>query len=323
MTYILRKGVSRMADLKDGLQAMGMGVGNIYYVMQTAQTAIYPQFEADYQGTYGDSSAIVHNTIQSALDATVAERNDYVIVYPDAGDYDITAALTMTKRNVHLICPGGLGGYGFPTNAARIHQTTDDLACITVTADCVEIAGFFFKGDEGGNIIDLSGTRWHTVIHDNYFGIAATASSDNFGIYADGACSHFSIYGNNFTNYSPGAMSGTDNDVSAFISIAVNSSTRGLIRDNIMHTGGNTAVATAINAGGYGTFIIGNYIWEDLAFGATEAGTLTVGINTSADCMVADNRIGIVTAANAVVGGTADSSYVENYEGSSGGTLAT
>lgn len=319
---ILRKGKSFVTDLVDGNVALGLGVGNVYYVIQSTNDD-YTAFVRDRQFTYPDGTSAVQGTIQAALDACTAERNDYVIVMPDASDYDITAALTMTKCNVHLICPAGLGTGGFPTNAARIHQNTAATACITVTADGVEIAGLFFKGYSGADIITLSGTRWHDVIHDNFFGISATASSNNYGIVGTGACSHCSIFDNYFTNYSPGAMSGTDNDVAAFIALTSASSTRGLIRGNLMHTGGNTAVAAAISVAGYGFFIINNYIWEDVAFGGTETGTLTLGISTSADCFVADNRIGITTAGNGVSGGTADASYCANYEGTSGGTLLT
>lgn len=321
--FVMKKGVSVLEDLKGGLGALGLGVGNVYYVVQAANASVYSHMIKNYQRRYSDGSAAVQTSIQAALNATVANRNDYVIVMPDSSDYDITAALTMTKKSVHLICPAGLGCQGFPANAARIHQNTAATACITVTGDAIEIAGLFFKGVEGGNIIDLSGTRWHPHIHDNFFGIAATAASNNYGIYADGACSHFSIHDNYFTNYSPGAMSGANNAVAAFISIAEGGSTRGLIRGNFMHTGGNTTVAAAISCGGYGIFIVDNYLWEDVAFGATEAGILTLGISTSADCFVANNRIGIATEANGVNGGTANQSYAANYEGTNGGALLT
>lgn len=318
--YNLKKGTAAPRDLMGGASAFGLGVGNIYHVVQAANTNVYNHVVANFSQQYTDGSVSVHTTIQSALNATVGNRNDYVIVWPDSSDYDITAALTMSKRNVHLICPAGIEGGGFPTNAARVHQNTNATACITVSADCVEIAGLFFKGEEGSDIITLSSTRWHAVIHDNFFGIAATASSNNFGIVGTGACSHCSIYRNYFTNYSPGAMTGTDNDVAAFVSLSSNSSTRNNICDNVMMTGANTAVAAGISYAGYGGVIAGNLLWENVAFGSSQAGTFTLGISTSADVLVANNRIGIATANNGVNGGTADQSYVSNYEGTNGAT---
>lgn len=106
------------------------------------------------------------------MDATVANRNDYVVVMPATGDYDLTAALTMSKARTHLICPAGIGWGGITGNSARIHQNTAATAVITVSADNVEIAGFFFKGDAAstsGNQIDFTSTRWCANIHDNFF----------------------------------------------------------------------------------------------------------------------------------------------------------
>jgi len=295
----------------------GTGCGEVFYVCKNTDSGdkvVYRWLRSRTKKSH------LFTDIQDALDKTVACRNDYVIVYPSATDYDLTETLTMTKKCVHLICPAGLGSNGFPTNAARIDMTADDEA-ITVTGDCVEIAGFFFKGYLDASIIHLSGTRWHPIIHDNFFGMKASSSgSGNYGIKADGACSHFSFYDNYFTNYSPAAMTGTDNAVAGFIGVTNASSTRGLIRNNLLHTGANTTVATGIANAGYGMFILDNYLWEDVAFGATQAGVFTLGISNSVDSFCANNMIGIATAANGVAGGTANQSYTHNYEGTSGGT---
>lgn len=301
-----------------------LGSGNIYYVMQTTNT-LYSDFVRTHNRKYRNSAttSAVYSDIQSALDATVANRNDYVVVMPDSSDYDITEALTMTKARVHLICPAGLGTYGMGMNMARIHQNTAATAIITVTGDTTEIAGLFFKGYSGADIITLSSTRWHNLIHDNFFGLSATASSSNTALAGTGAVSHPSIHHNFFTNYSPGAVTGTDNDVAAFIGLTSASSTRGLICDNLFTTGVNTAVAAGISVAGLEFFILRNYMFESPAFGSSQAGTFTLGISTSAGCFVSDNRIGIGTPANGVSGGTADQSYVTNYEGTSGGTLLT
>jgi len=114
----------------------GLGFGNVYYVCQSTNTLPYADLVKKYGGRqYDDDSYILHTTIQSALDATVANRNDYVIVVPDPSDYDITAALTMSKARTHLICPAGLGYNGMPPNMVRIHQNTASTAWITVSAE--------------------------------------------------------------------------------------------------------------------------------------------------------------------------------------------
>jgi hypothetical protein len=290
-----------------------------------SSNALYPAFNNARQGTYPDDGTTkVHTTIQAALDSCTANRNDYVIVMPDSADYDITAALTMSKARTHLICPAGLGWGGMTPNMVRIHQNTASTAYITVSADTVEIAGFFFKQDATSrdNIIVLSGTRWCPWIHDNFFGMSATASTSKYGIYGDGAVSHFVFEKNYFTNYNPGLMTGTDNDIAAFIGLTSASCTRGVVRDNLLHTGANTVVVAGIRLAGYGNFVIHNILWEDVAFGGSQAGTFTAGINISVDSIACDNRIGLVDETEDIQGGTADQSLICNYDGTSGGTLS-
>jgi hypothetical protein len=295
--------------------------GNVYYVMQSAN-AMYAAFANTHGGLYRDGTAILHTTIQSALDACTANRNDYVIVMADSADYDITATLTMSKARTHLIGAGGNGWGGMQANVCRVHMTTAATDYITVSADTVEISGFFFKQDSTsrGNIVTLSGTRWSPWIHDNFFGMSATASTSNYGIYGAGAVSHAVIERNYFTNYNPGAMTSTDNDIAAFVGLTSASSTRGVIRDNIFKTGMNTAVAAAINCPGEGYIISGNILHQDVAFGGSEAGTLTKGIiggtNTS---LVGNMFTGGVTVNNMVSGGTADATCTWNLAPVDGG----
>lgn len=296
------------------------GAGNVYYVMQSTNT-LYPAFSASHGGQHDDGSSIVHTDIQSALDATVANRNDYVIVMPDGSDYDITDTLTMSKNRVHLICPPGLNSHGIPANYARIHQTTAATAIITVTADAVEIAGFFFKHMTDSNGIVLSGTRWCPIIHDNFFAMAcADTGTAAYGVGGTGAISHASIYGNYFCNYSPGLMTGTNNAIASFIGITSNSSTRGLIRGNIINTGANTTVGAGIIFAGVDGFVLENYLYENIGGGGVDAGVLTLGISTGAQCLVSNNVLTLGTANNSMSGGTADRSYVWNLSAADGAT---
>lgn len=308
------------------LSNVPLGAGKVFWVAP-ANTTLYDQMSSAIQSD-PDGVQRLFSDIQSALDATVANRDDYVLVMASNSDYDLTAALTMSKNRVHLICPQGLGWGGLPGNTARIHQTTATTNMITVTADNVEIAGFFFKGYDGTAhdtpaIIELSGTRWCSHIHDNFFGIGSTASSNNYGIYAAGACSHFSIHDNYLTNYAPGLITGTNNDMAAFIAITSASSTRGIIKNNIMHTGANTTVAVGINNNTAYGITVGNIMVQDVATGAgADAGSITAGINLAASGMASNNHIlGGVAGSAAFTGGTADASCVNNYVALNGGTL--
>ena len=295
--------------------------GNIYWVMQSANT-LYDAFYTEYNMVYPDGTESVKTTIQGGLDACTANRDDYVLVTPDSADYDSTAALTMSKARTHLIAPAGLGHQGFPSNAVRMHQNTASTDCITVSADTVEIAGFFFKGYLGADIIGLGASaRWHPHIHDNFFGMSATDGSDNYGIKATGACCHFSIHDNYFCNYSPGAMSGTDNDLGSFIYMSDGGCTRGLIRDNIMYTGHNTEVTAMIQYSGCGCFIIDNFLAETAAHGASEAGVITLGISVAADNILMRNLVAMTTAniANAISGMDSDNAVMNYGSDAAGG----
>ena len=65
------------------------------------------------------------------------------------------------------------------------------------------------------------------------------------------------------------------------------------------------------------------WCWVDGNVFCESGGTISIGIQTSTTTMVTRNLIGIATTANAVNGGTANESYVENYMSTSGGKLAT
>lgn len=320
---IFPDGLYQYGGVPVGSALEGLAMGNVYYVLQSTN-ADYTNIIDKRQGIYqNDGSWRCHTTIQSALNATVTNRNDYVVVLPDGSDYDLTETLTLTKNRVHLVAPSGFGTMGFPNNSVRIDQTTAATAIATITGDCVEIGGFFLKGSLSGDMIVLSSTRWTPIIHDNFFGVKASdASSSNYAVGGTGAISHASIYSNYFCNYSPALMTGTNNALASFISLTSGSCTRGLIRNNIMNTGANTTVGAGIIFSGVDGFVIGNYLWENAGGGGVDAGIFTLGISTSAQCLVADNRIGIATEANAVSGGTADQSYVCNYEGTSGAIVA-
>ena len=269
------------------------------------------------------TAAAADVAINSALTSCVDNRNDYVVLLPSTSDYDLTAALTMTKKSSHLVCLPDMNRKGLG-NSVRVHQTTASLANVVVTADNVEIAGIFFKqydstGYDSPAIIHLSGTRWTPHIHDNFFGCSASNATKPTGILADGACSHFNIHNNYFTNYAPALTTGTNNTIDAFIKISKTSSTRGRIADNIIHTGCNTTVDTGINCQAAYAVIDNNTLVADKAVGAADAGVMTIGITgvVSSSC----KRNTFHGVAGAFSGTTNDSSDVLNYDATNGGTL--
>lgn len=179
--FVMRKGISSVNDLVDG-PGMMMGMGNVYRVCKTTDTAVYADLIAK-QRYYADGTLMLHSTIQSALDATMENRNDYVIVQPSNSDYDITAALTLSKKAIHLLCPAGFGYERGATNACRIHQETAGLSVFTVSDAAVEIAGFYMKPYTGRTFITLASGSAAPNIHHNIFPLQTTTT--NYPAIAD------------------------------------------------------------------------------------------------------------------------------------------
>ena len=286
--------------------------------MQTSN-ALYDRFISDYQNEYSDGSLVCHPTIQAGVDAVTTNRNDYVVVMPDPSDYDVTAAITLTKSRFHVIGAGGETGSGMPSNSVRIHGSgTNDIFHVTGSnAATIEIAGFFFKcaADKAG-VNTGSVTTWHLNIHDNFVGMATSAGAGPGGISGTGAANHATIHHNYLNGYAPASTK----EAAAMISLG-GSTTRSIIAENTLVAGSGMTYDVGITSGGVDTIIRGNIIDEGAsALGAT-AGTFTVGIAANFNAFVYDNQFMMATAANAITGGTGNQTALRNYEGTSGSTV--
>jgi len=296
----------------------GFGIGNVYNVCQPSNSVVYSDVVQRYgaERYSNDGSNMFHTEIQKALDATVASRNDYVVVWGDGSDYDLTEPLTMTKKGVHLICPAGLsmdGGMG--ANACRIEQTTAGEPIITSTADCIEVAGFFFKGMADSPIITLSGTRWHNYIHNNFLGGKTTAGAAIYQIYGDGHVWHSAIVDNFImAGYAPAA----NKTISGCIGFTSGSSGRNLIKGNTICTGGQTVVTAGVKLAGTNDMMVRNIFHETIAT-LLAAGTFTKAWDTSASTIFIKNEVAMDTPA--MSGGTVNNSHVENWSATAGNTI--
>ena len=292
--------------------------GNVYHVCQAANTNVYSALleRFDDQRYTNDDSLILHTDIQSALDATVANREDYVYVHTDGSDYDLTASLTMSKKGVHLLAPGGLShGGGIPGNAVRLHQTTAGLACMTSTADCIEMAGFFCKGMIDSPIVDLSGTRWHNYIHHNFLGGAVTAGAAIYTITGAGAVFQCTISDNYIMGgYSPNAAQ----TISGLIGFTSGSSGRNLIARNYLVTGARITVTAGVVTGGTNDMVVDNIFHETVATVLT-AGTFTEAWNGSTTTVYIGNKVAMDTPAES--GGTVNNTHVDNWSATAGSTI--
>ncbi len=300
----------------------GYGMGNVYYVMQAANPN-YSAFISAYQGNYPDGSAVVHTTIQSALNATVTERNDYVIVMPDNDDYDITAALTMTKRNVHLICPAGIGAEVGSSNAARIHQNTANTEIIILSslADGCEIAGFWFKAvttqTTAYNIsVPSASTGQCSNIHHNTFNVTVSGATDagaiSFG--AGGSGNYSNIHHNRFYFSGNGATGAYG---------VYMATTQSIFAYNDMHVLNGATLTVGVRCAGVGSIIKYNNFFAHRATTGIAAGAFGAAIiledNADGTCVIG-NR-GAVATGTLIQGGTADTTFCDNRSAVDGGLV--
>lgn len=297
------------------LPFMGMGVGNIYYVCETANTPVYEELAARYDGLlYDDGSEVLHTGIAAALSATVECRNDYVVCQPKHADIDITAALVMDKKNVHLICPAGMGYDMGANNSLRIEQTTDSLAVIAVSDAAVEIAGFYFKPDPttSGPMITLAATSYAPNIHHNYFTLKGSVTH-GAGILGSGDAG---AWGNIERNHFQTQVS--DSTFGSIIYIGA-SATGACVNHN-QFTIGLDATATVCILNGA---VIGNTNFN--IFGTcggsgvvSNGGQIGNCVSIHASGNAIGNR-GAVGTGEFATGGTADHSFCDNKDGLAGG----
>jgi len=297
-----------------GGDAIGLGVGNVYYVIQSSNAA-YVRFMGERQGYYKDGSKRVHTTIALALAATVDERNDYVIVMPNNTDYDITATLTMDKKAVHLICPAGIGYDVGANNAARIHMATADTPIITLSGASCEIAGFYFKNAAstaavGSGIHVATGGGYCANIHNNHFAMVWSGGTNSPIVagYGDGLL-YSTIHRNRFVS-----TSGSGCTAAAIVSTEP-AATAVTVNSNDFMIGNHCTVTTLIdNQSVMGSIKFNTAAECGIASTGVAASTITNAftVQGSGSCI---GNLGAVATAHLISGGTANQSFCFNWDG--------
>lgn len=285
------------------------GVGNIYRVIKTDEP-YYKQFAADYLGRYSDNSNIVHTDIQSALDATVEGRNDYVVLQPSDSDYDITAALTMNKKSVHLICPAGLGYDVGANNSARIHQNTAGQAVIAVSDASIEIAGFYLKPYQNVSHITLAAASYSPNIHHNTFVMNNTSTTGQPIIAGSGDAGAWGSIERNWII----SQGGDDYTIAKIIDIKASATGARVCNNEITIGDGATATVGISNLATKG-MVRGNVFGQ-----AGSDSTWVHCIAVSSFGNAVENR-GVVADSVLVTGGVNDKSFSDNMNGVNGGLV--
>lgn len=300
-----------------------MTIGNVYFVCQNSAKSWYANWESARIGGYDDGSDRLHTTIANALSATATERNDYVIVMPDADEYDLTATLTMNKANVHLLCPGGMHGEMGANNSGVLDMNTTDTATITLTGANCEIAGFKFNRTSASTLLSTTGdvcvptanTGHAMEIHHNTFE-GPLSGSDNAAwicCYNGGSGNRCSIHHNIFRAVNPS----TSMSYGVYLSTAY-----GTFINNLMIVQNGVTITWGVRMNGSGGIIAYNTFAAIRAGAGLSAGSFTGAmlIDTNDQTAVIGNR-GAVGTGTLIDGGTADTSWCDNRSGVNGGVL--
>jgi hypothetical protein len=326
----MSKFASDLADaVKQDLFKSGIfgGIGNVYIVCNTANTSAFTELNRKFGGiTYEDGSAILYphtavdatvsiNGLQNALNSCVTSRNDYVIVMPSEADYDIATSLTMSKKAVHLVCPAGLGNRVGSTNAARIHQNAA-YPIITLSQSSIEIAGFYLK-----NYAQYSGFYAATSvanvgvygcnIHHNTFTMRSTTTAAQPMIYFNGDAG---AWGSIESNWFITAVSNAT--YTSIIQIEA-SATSARVKYNEITIGDGCTASIGISNAAVKGVTEGNIICECGGSAVGSGGTVTVAVQIAASGNAIGNRCA-VAAGQALNGGTAAHSFVDNMDGATG-----
>lgn len=300
----------------------GMGIGNVYYVVKSSE-AYYPDFVERNQVTYRDGSQAVQaddgagSGLIRALAATIECRNDYVIVMPSNSDYDLTAALILDKKSVHLLCPAGMGYSVGASNACRLHQTAA-VPVMNLTDAAIEVAGFYLKNyATKGGIILANDVTYGLQVHNNYWAMNLSGAT-NEPMYGPliantaGAAGAWGTFERNFIQSQAGA-----NATIAAIIRTNSQATGARICKNEIQIGDTNNIATrGILNNSVKGITNDNYLMA--AQTATGAGVFTKGIGIHASGAAIGNK-GALAAGDVVVGGTDEVSFVDNSSGVAGG----
>jgi hypothetical protein len=322
--------------LADGLKIMpqdmlggGMiGIGNIYFVVNTTSAAAYADILRKYEGmVYDDGTKVVHphtasasavtlNGLKSAAACLVEDRNDLIIVMGANGTYYIDEAISLAVKNCHMICPPGLGYDIGATNAARIQQITAATAVIAVADASVEIAGFYLKNINQTSHITLAATSYAPNIHHNTFPLIWVSGAQAGAVVGAGDGGAWGkIERNWFVSQAGGALT----CAGGIVQIQP-SATAAQVNHNQVTIGDTNIATVGIYNGAVKGHTDFNIFSECGGSGVSDGGTITKCVSIHPSGCAIGNRMAVATT-HGVTGGTADVSYCNNKDGLNGGAV--
>lgn len=283
------------------------GCGEVYHVCRAADTSIKNWLNQRVPGDHlffaATSGADI--AINKALSACVEGRNDYVVIWPSNSDYDLTAVITLNKKCVNLVAPGGFTYERGAGNAVRIHQNTAATAVFAVSDANVQIAGFYVKNYAGIAAITLAATSYAPNINHNTFVISLTTSNAAIIAGTGDAGGWGKIEKNLFLSYA-----GTSQTIAKVIDIGASATCAQVLNNDFVFGDSNT-ITVAV----YNDAVKGLTAYNNFSSSGGDA-TLTNAIYINAKGAAIKNMVAAASGCG-LSGGTAGASFCQNFDGRS------
>jgi len=154
-TYIMRKGVAQLADLKDGANAVNAHLGadgRLFYV--DPSSSVGHTIGNDSEGGLKPDESFL--TLQAAINACDNWRGDVIVC--KAGNQTVTTAVLFNKKGITVMAEG----VGLPARPAgerfTIYGSHTDGPAAVISYPC-KIIGMGFCGSEtAGGSLEINGT---------------------------------------------------------------------------------------------------------------------------------------------------------------------
>jgi hypothetical protein len=297
------------------------GPGKIFYVVNAADTAVVQYLETlfppDGDGirrVFVATSLTADVAIQSALDACVSNRNDYVVIMPSSTNYSITVSIAVNKKGVHIVCPTGLGST-FPIgNTARLKSivAATPVFAIAASTEAVEIAGFYIKNYTAVAAITIATGCSALNIHHNMFPMVWSGASTAASIVGAGSGGAWGSIEHNWWI----SESGTSITAAiACVDLQAQATGARVCHNEITIGDANIATICISNQAVKGRTDF-NTFSESGGSGVTSGGTITNAISLPVNGVAIGNR-GAVASGELLSGGTAATGFCDNLDGRS------
>lgn len=286
----------------DPLKIAGLGIGEVRYVVKSDSNAhkLLRTKVGNLDLLYVCDGTADEVQINQAITDSKGGTNSYIYVFP--GAYTLAAAITCVGRSsLHLVAANGTG-FDIGAPGAALLQQGGNAEVVTLEA-YGELTGFQIINKAG--YAAVKSAAWRPNVHNNYFHVVQGTACNIVEATTQGF-THGNISFNRFQTWVGGAMT-------SYISITGSNSCL-VERNTIMNYSGTVDYGILCGSG------VQNLVLDNLITDCGGAGTITVAIDVGNPTgnVAIGNRLAVLSG-RGFAGGTANRSFVQNFDATSGG----